>query len=115
MPRFDPEHTIGFGHHVRERVRGPADGVDVLDDRVAIARDTGYAHGRQWCQADLDLRGSDPGRLLQEGAVAPDTRKDPPGKGMVVPAECGTGAAEAVMVDLDLVTVNGGEDTPAGA
>ena len=78
-------------------------------------KDTGDTNRRRRVEPDGDIPPPEERPFPEQGPVAVDRPQGTPGAGMVELAEGGAPPAHALMVDLDLVAVDRGEDPPAGA
>jgi len=87
----------------------------MLDDEIPGMFDAGHGNGRKREQSNPGILVPDPGALPEKRSVPFDPGDDPPGQGMVKPAERCARPAYAIMVDLDVIAVNCSEDPPAGA
>jgi hypothetical protein len=86
----------------------------MLDYGISISFDTGNTHCRKGREPHGNYAPANPGRFPQECPVTFYTYEHAPCEGMMVPAESCTGTAHAIMIYLNIVTVNGRKDASAG-
>ena len=111
----DAADTLGKGHHVGEGVGRAPDVPDVLADVVAFVKDADDPDRRRGVEPDGDVPPPEDRPFPEQGPVPANRLQGAAGAGMVELAERGASAAHALVVDLDLAAVDGGEDPPAGA
>ncbi len=111
----DVADTLGEGDHIGERVGRTTDTPDVLEDVFPLAKNAGDPDRRCRIEPDSDLPPAKVCPFPEKGSIAVDRLQGTSGAGVVELAEGGAPSAHALMVDLDLIAIDCGEDTPAGA
>jgi hypothetical protein len=115
MTGFYLQHTFCTSHHIRKRVSRATNAADVLDYCIAFTFDTRHRHGRKGRETNRNFTAANTGRFPEESSVTFNMDQHTSGECMVIPAECCTGPADAVMIYLDIVSIDCREDPFAGA